>query len=88
MIIICLPGREGATSSLIHVYSCTESLFLSHLLSPCFPLLLAHHLASSTPPCYLSVVSPSFGPLFSYHCLSYACPIQTLQQMWWEMQSL
>lgn len=70
-----------ATSSLIHVYSCTESLSLSHLLSLCLPLLLACHLASSRL-LSLSVVSPCF--------LITACPTQTLpvlQQLWWEMQS-
>lgn len=45
------------------------------------------------PPCYLCLLShPHLDhPLFSYRCLSYACPIQTLpvlQQMWWETQSL
>lgn len=52
-------GCLTATSSLIHVYSCTESRFLSDLLSPSRPLLLPCHLASSSPllsPCCLTLI--------------------------------
>lgn len=66
-------GGLTATSSLIHVYSCTESLSLSHFLSSCLPLLSACHLASSSLLLSLSLVSPSFGPSLVFLSLPVLC---------------
>lgn len=75
LILCCLPASGGSCcpSSLIHVYSCTESLSSSHLLSPCLPLLLACHLASSSSLLSLSVVTPSSGPSLVFLSLPVLC---------------
>lgn len=88
VILLCLSDSRGlnTTSSLIHAYSCTESLSLSHLLSLCLFLLLDCHLASSSPLLSLSVF------LLCFLITTYPMPVShltlpVLQQLWWEMQS-